>query len=94
MTNPEQTDVDRNQSPTVPVQRIFAPDPDHMWNRLFRLFSVRQAPDGRQYGGEELDPYLWRETKYLVRGSSHDEALKLLDEFLQQHSERLITDHP
>jgi hypothetical protein len=25
-------------------------------------------------------------------GSSHDQALKLLDEFLQQHSERAITD--
>src|SRR5437016_11114296 len=53
---------------------------------------MRHARDGRQYGGDELDPYLWVDTKYLLSGPSRDEALKLLDEFLQQHSERLITD--
>jgi hypothetical protein len=56
------------------------------------LFYVRHASDGGQYGGDELDPYLWVDTKYLLSGSSHDEALKLLDEFLQQHSEKLIAD--
>jgi len=50
---------------------------------------MRHARDGRQYGGDELDPYLWVDTKYLLSGPSRDEALKLLDEFLQQHSERL-----
>jgi hypothetical protein len=73
------------------AQAIYVPDPDHIWNRLFRLFYVRHARDGRQYGGDELDPYLWLGTKYLLSGSSHDEALKLLDEFLRQHSERLVT---
>jgi hypothetical protein len=88
------TNLVRNQSPDVPVpvQGIYSPDPDHIWNRLFRLFYVRRDQNGRQYGGDELDPYLWLRTKYLLRGSSHDEALKLLDEFLQQHSERFITD--
>ena len=75
-----------------PTRAIYASDPDHIWNRLFRLFYVRHASDGRQYGGDELDPYLWVDTQYLLSGSSHDEALKLLDEFLQQHSERLIAD--
>jgi hypothetical protein len=71
---------------------IYASDPDHIWNRLFRLFYVRHADDGQQYGGDELDPYLWEQTKYLLSGSSHDEALKLLDEFLEQHAERAVTD--
>lgn len=75
-----------------PVQAIYASDPDHIWNRLFRLFYVRPARDGREYGGDELDPYLWWQTKYLLSGSSNDQALKLLDEFLSQHSERLVTD--
>jgi hypothetical protein len=71
---------------------VYSPDPDHIWNRMFCIFYVRHGPDGRQYGGDELDPYLWPETKYLLSGSSHDEPLKLLDEFLQQHSEKLIAD--
>jgi hypothetical protein len=80
------------QSVTRPHQGAYAPDPDHIWNRLFRLFYVRDARNGRQYGGDELDPYLWWQTKYLVGGASHDEALKLLDQFLHQHSEKLIQD--
>jgi len=92
MTDTGQTNLARNQSSDVPVRGIYAPDPDHIWNRLFRLFYVRHDRNGRQHGGDELDPYLWVDTKYLLSGSSHDEASKLLDEFLQQHSERLITD--
>ena len=82
------------QSQSLPSLRqgAYSSDCDHIWNRLFRLFYLRHGRDGRQYGGDELDPYLWRETRYLLDGSSHDQALKLLDEFLQQHSERLITD--
>jgi hypothetical protein len=75
-----------------PTLVIYASDPDHIWNQLFRLFYVRHARDEEQYGGDELDPYLWGQTKYLLSGSSHDEALKLLDEFLEQHSERAVTD--
>jgi hypothetical protein len=55
-----------------------------------KVYQVRNA--GRQYGGDELDPYLWWQTKYLLSGSSNDQALKLLDEFLGQRSERLVTD--
>ena len=92
MENVGQTNRARTQSQSVtsPDRGAYAPDPDHIWNRLFRLFYVRDARNGRQYGGDELDPYLWRETKYLLSGSSQDEALNLLDEFLQQHSEKLI----
>src|ERR1039457_2456186 len=82
----------QSQSLPRPRQGVYSSDPDHIWNRLFSLFYVRHARDGRQYGGDELDPYLWIDTKYLLSGSSHDEALKLLDEFLQQHSEKLIAD--
>src|SRR5580704_9441452 len=85
--------IGEGQSQTgSPTLAIYASDPDHIWNRLFRLFYVRHARDGQQYGGDELDPYLWWQTKYLLSDSSHDEALKLLDEFLGQHSERAVTD--
>jgi len=80
------------QSQPQSAQAIYASDPDHIWNRLFRLFYVRHSLDGQRYGGDELDPYLWWQTKYLLSGSSNDEALTLLDEFLGQHSERAVTD--
>jgi len=87
-----QRSLRQSQSQSRPAQAVYASDPNHVWNRLFRLFYVRHARDGRQYGGEELDPYLWWQTGYLLSGSSHDEALKLLDEFLGQHSERSVAD--
>jgi hypothetical protein len=90
-TTLEEIDQSQPQSGR-PAQAIYASDPDHIWNRLFRLFYVRHTGDGQQWGGDELDPYLWWQTKYLLSGSSHDEALKLLDEFLEQHSERAVTD--
>src|ERR1700757_5035106 len=68
------------QGVSRPNLEIYAADPEQIWNRLFRLFYVRQARNGDQYGGDELDPYLWGATKYLLSGPSHDEALKLLDE--------------
>src|SRR3984957_16111529 len=90
----QETQVFRGESQGVshPSREIYATDLDQIWNRLFRLFYVRQARNGDQYGGDELDPYLWEKTKYLLSGPSHDEALKLLDEFLQQHSENLVRD--
>jgi len=71
---------------------IFDRDRNHIWNRLFRLFYVRTGKNGQHYGGQELDPYVRVETRYLVEGPSHDEAVKLLDDFLQQHAELLIRD--
>ncbi|HYL93944.1 MAG TPA: hypothetical protein VEW69_12405, partial [Alphaproteobacteria bacterium] len=82
----------RTQAQTALNIEPYAPDPNHIWNRLFHLFYVRTAPNGRQYGGDELDPYLWQQTQYLLTGPSHGDALKLLNEFLDQHAERLITD--
>jgi len=74
------------------VTDLYSTDPTHPWNRLFRLFYVRAAPNGHLYGGDELDPYLWQQTRYLLEGPSHKAAVKLLNGFLQTHAERLITD--
>jgi hypothetical protein len=79
-------------SQNLPSIAIYDPNPNHIWNRIFRVFYIRQGWDGRSYGGDELDPYLWDETKYLIEGSSHKNALALLDEFLSTHAERLIAD--
>ncbi len=66
--------------------------PDHIWNRLYRQFYVRVARDGKEFGYDELDPLLWWQTKYLISGPSHQQAVNLLDEFLSRHAENLITD--
>ena len=67
-------------------------DPNHLWNQIHRHFHVRAAPDGREYGFDTVDPLLWRETHYLLEGPSHERAIRLLDEFLVSHAERLVTD--
>lgn len=70
----------------------YDPRAGHIWNRVYRQFFVRTARDGKEYGAEELDPLLWWETKYLISGPSHQQAMSLLDEFLATHAEQLITD--
>lgn len=70
----------------------YDPNTNHIWNRLHRQFFVRTARNGKEYGVNELDPLLWWETKYLVSGPSHQQAMSLLNEFLSTHAEKLIAD--
>lgn len=71
---------------------IYDPDPAHLWNRLHRHLFVRVASDGREQGLDALDPFLWSETRYLIEGTAHRQAIALLDEFLAVRGERLVTD--
>jgi hypothetical protein len=71
---------------------LYSPDPAHVWNRLYRSLYLRVARDGREYGYDELDPLLWPETTYLLGGPSYRQAVGVLDEFLDTHAERLISD--
>lgn len=70
----------------------FAEEPDHLWNRLYRVLYVRMGYQGEAYGSDVLDPLLWRDTTHLLEGSSHDEALRTLDEFLSRGGHTLIDD--
>jgi hypothetical protein len=79
------------QSASTP-HAIYDSNPDHLWNRLHRAFYVRTARNGEEYGHDELDPLLWAETKHLLAGPSHQQAIKLLDEFLSVNGAALITD--
>ncbi len=47
--------------------------------------STADVPDA-------LDPPLWGNSRYLLSQPSHDRVLRILDEFLQTHAERLIQD--
>jgi hypothetical protein len=83
----------QSERPSVSTpQIIYDSNPDHLWNRLHRAFYVRTARNGEEYGHDELDPLLWSETKHLLVGPSHQQAIKLLDEFLSVNGSALITD--
>src|SRR5262245_3205191 len=73
-------------------QVVYDPKIDHIWNRLHRSLYVRASRNGQEYGYDELDPLLWTETKHLLTGPSHQQAIKLLDEFLYTNAAALITD--
>jgi hypothetical protein len=86
--------------PTAPLRHLSASEkwsiydshPNHIWNRLYRSLYLRVARDGQEYGADELDPLLWDSTKHLLDGPANQEALKCLDEFLDGHAERLVSD--
>src|SRR5205085_4483421 len=71
---------------------IYDADPHHLWNRLHRALYVRTAADGREVGADRLDPLLWANTRHLLSGKSHEDAVAVLDEFLNHHGEQLILD--
>jgi hypothetical protein len=75
----------------APVEiTIYDPDPHHLWNRLHRVLWVRVTSDRKEFGADRLDPYLWHESRFLLEGKSHEQALAILDEFLTAHGENLI----
>src|SRR5262245_44031553 len=80
--------------------KLYAPDPTHLWNRIHQAFHLREtfreadrdvAPGPHEFNPDDLDPFYWGHRDYLLTGPSHQEALALLDEFLNTHGERLIT---
>jgi hypothetical protein len=71
---------------------IYDPNPTHLWNRLHSVFFVRGDIPSTGRVPDALDPPLWNSTRYLLEKPSHARALRILDEFLQTHGERLIQD--
>ena len=69
---------------------LYDADPHHIWNRVHRQLHVRTAA-GAEYGEDEVDPLLWSETKYLLTPPSQSDTLAVLDEFLNTHGERSIS---
>jgi hypothetical protein len=71
---------------------VYAPDPQHLWNRLYRALCMRTARDGTEYGLDELDPLVSPESTHLLRGHGRGQALAVLDEFLAGNGEKQIAD--
>lgn len=82
--------------PNQPAARggvaIYDSDVTHLWNRLHHAHWVRRGPDGKEYGHDRLDPYLWHETKHLLEGDSHQRAIEVLEEFLTKQGGKLVED--
>jgi hypothetical protein len=70
---------------------VYHADPGHLWNRLHDAIFVRVGSDGREYGRDRLEPYLWSSSKYLLGGESHDRLVAVLAEF-NRGGDALIAD--
>ena len=81
-----------HKATTSEMWRLYDPDPNHVWNRLYRNFYRREGRDGREYGYDELDPLLWWSTKYLLKPPAYQQVTTVLDEFLSAHAEKMIAD--
>ena len=71
---------------------LYDPDPNNVWNRLYRSLYRREGLDGHEYGYDELEPLLWSGTKYLLNNPANQQAITILDEFLSTNAERKIRD--
>jgi hypothetical protein len=71
---------------------IYDSDTNHLWNRLNETLFERTAQDGKKFGLDELDILYWARTTNLLTGVSHQQAISVLDEFINTHGEKLIQD--
>src|SRR5476649_158089 len=77
---------------TLAKNTIYDSDTNHLWNRLNETLFERTAQDGKKYGLDELDILYWFRTTNLLAGTSHQQAISVLDEFISTHGEKLIRD--
>ncbi|HEY6246957.1 MAG TPA: hypothetical protein VIX17_23595 [Pyrinomonadaceae bacterium] len=87
-----QSNVGQKTTTPAAAWTVYNPDPNHIWNRLYRTFYRRESRDHHEYGYDELDPLLWVTTKYLLTNPASHQALTVLDEFLSTHGENVIND--
>jgi hypothetical protein len=84
--------IDLKGNTTPAENTIYDSNPNHLWNRLNKTLFVRTAQDGKKYGMDELDILYWARTTNLLAGISHQQAISVLDEFINSHGEKLIRD--
>lgn len=71
---------------------IYEANRGQLWNRLHSVIFVRADVPGTDQMPDALDPPLWPNSKYLLAQPSHDRMVRILDEFLETHGERVIRD--
>ena len=75
-----------------PISVIYDNNPNHLWNRLYAALVVRTGPDGKVYGDDRLEPLLWEQSLYLLRGKQAERAVTVLEEFVREKGEALVVD--
>lgn len=81
-----------SKEPEAARVALYDGDPNHLWNRVHSTLLIRIGPDGRPYGEDRLEPLLWTESEYLLKGISADLAVAVLEEFVRDRGESLIHD--
>lgn len=71
---------------------LYDPNPNNIWNRVYRSLFRRVASDGHGYGYDELDPLLWPSTRYLLSDPAAQQAIDTLDEIISTRAERQVKD--
>ena len=70
----------------------YAPQRDHLWNRIHHRLFDRITAEGKILGCDETDPLLWNATAHVLADPAFSETVALLDSFLNGHAERLVHD--
>jgi hypothetical protein len=84
---------DNNSLPTDCTNFLpYSPQRDHIWNQVHRRLFERFTNGGKILGCDEVDPLLWPATEHILVDPAYHETLKLLDEFINSHSEKLVRD--
>lgn len=63
---------------------VYGPDPNHIWNRVFRALYDRRGPAGEDIGGA------W--PRSVLEGTRRDQVLALLEEFVRTDAHEKIAD--
>jgi hypothetical protein len=79
-----------SSEPAEPTKETSRADPEHVASRLYEALFVRVGPDGHRYGQDRLEPLLWRQSRHLLEGKSHQRAAALLQELLRDRGEKQI----
>jgi hypothetical protein len=75
----------------APSVTVYDPDPKHLWNRLHEALCVRLDGDAPDEPGQ-LDPFRWQRSPYEEKGERYKRAAAVLDEFIAERGDKLITD--
>lgn len=70
---------------------VYHADPAHAWNLLHEALFVRHGTDGAEYGRDRIEPLLWRGSRHLLGGASHERLLSTLAQF-NRGGHRLVAD--
>ena len=80
---------------------LFDRDPQHLWNRLFAAVTIRPSfipsqregqPVARIEGGDRIEFFVWGGTTYWDESETVARVSTLLDQFLEQSGEKLVSD--